>query len=42
MNAYPAAFKDGDFVLRLSGCDDVGRSCENEFATYWEKRRLVA
>lgn len=41
MNAYPAAYKDGDFVVRLSGCDAPGRGCEKEFLTYWEKRRLV-
>ncbi|KAL0635347.1 putative alpha-1,6-mannosyltransferase mnn11 [Maublancomyces gigas] len=46
MNAYPGtaagAYKDGDFVIRLSGCDAPKRDCEKEFLTYWEKRKVIA
>lgn len=46
MNSYPGtavgAYKDGDFVIRLSGCDAPKRDCEKEFLTYWEKRKVIA
>jgi mannan polymerase II complex MNN11 subunit len=35
-------YKDGDFVVHLHGCDMPERSCEKEFAQYWEKKGVAA
>ncbi|KAI5791646.1 galactosyl transferase GMA12/MNN10 family-domain-containing protein [Peziza echinospora] len=32
-------FKEGELVISLRGCDESGRSCENEFAKYWAMRK---
>lgn len=49
-NSYPSlsgsvaeegAYKDGDFVLTLHGCDVPERNCEKEFVRWWGKRMML-
>lgn len=39
--AEDMSYKEGDFVVVLDGCRDIGRSCEMEFDRYWIQKSTL-